>query len=168
MEKVALSIGGNIGDVKGNFRVAIEKLKTAGLKCVKHSSCYSTTPVDCSNKAPDFVNSAITGEWSKSSEELLSLCKKIEREAGRPEIYKRNSDRPVDLDIIFFGSETKNTESLIIPHKEMANRLFVLIPLAEIAKDWIHPVLDKTVVNIMSDIDNTDEFEKIMNGKSKL
>ena len=143
MTKVALALGGNQGDVPQHFSDAIAKLERNGLSNISCSSCYVTSPVDCQEGAPDFVNGALTGEWDGAPDELLALCKRLEREAGRPEEYERNSDRPLDLDIVLFGDEAYTSERLTIPHKEMDKRLFVLEPLAEVAPDMLHPILDQ-------------------------
>jgi len=148
MVKVALALGGNQGDVALHFSGAIAKLELNGLSNISCSSYYVTKPVDCREGAPDFVNAALTGEWGGGPEELLTLCKRLEREAGRPVEYTRNSDRPLDVDIILFGAEIYSSEHLTIPHKEMHKRLFVLEPLAEVAAGMLHPVLDSTVAEL--------------------
>lgn len=168
METVALALGGNLGDVPAEFLSAIQKMKQQGLMNVSVSSCYVTAPVDCRAGAPDFVNGAVTGQWAGSEVELLSLCKKMESEAGRAEEYERNSDRPLDIDIIFFGDKKYLSSSLTIPHKETAARLFVLLPLVEIDPNMLHPVLNKTVTELVALIDNQNEFDQIMAGKRAL
>lgn len=165
--KVALALGGNIGNVKKNFSEAIAKLEANGVEDIKYSSNYTTTPVECRLGAPDFVNAALTGYWSGSPDELFQLCKKLEAEAGRPKNYERNSDRPLDVDIILFGEQLVTEAHLVIPHKEMHNRLFVLIPLCEVAPEMVHPSLNKTVLELLKEIDNDEEYKKIMRGKGK-
>jgi 2-amino-4-hydroxy-6-hydroxymethyldihydropteridine diphosphokinase len=166
METIALALGGNQGDVSAHFSDAICKLEKSGLQNICTSSCYVTTPVGCKEDAPDFVNAALTGEWNGTPAELLALCKRLEAEAGRPSEYERNSDRPLDLDIILFGEQTYQLDNLTVPHIDMENRLFVLIPLAEVAPNMTHPVLNKSVKELLTSIDDPEEFTKIMSGKT--
>ena len=165
--RVALSLGGNIGNVHSAFSEAITKLAANGLENIVISANYTTSPVDCRSDAPDFVNAALTGDWMGTDDELLKLCKKLEFEAGRPKVYKRNSDRTLDIDIILFGDQIIQKPHLIIPHKEMGKRLFVLVPLNEIAPDMKHPKFKKTISKLLSEIENDKEYEKIMGGKEK-
>jgi len=137
--KIALSLGGNLGDVSAAFDVAVDALAKAGLCEIRRSSIYVTAPVDCAPGTPDFFNAALVGEWSGTSEELLCVCKKLEEKAGRPAKHARNASRTLDLDIILFGDQIINTSTLNIPHPELQNRFFVLDPLVEIAPNWKCP-----------------------------
>ncbi len=143
--EIALSVGGNVGDVKQNIYNAIEELKWQGVINIKLSSFYETEPVNCPDNSPNFINAAIIAKTQLSPQELLLLCKKIESISGRAEKYERNSPRPLDLDIILYDDLILNTENLVIPHKEAINRMFVLEPLAEIAKDLIFPTTNLSV-----------------------
>ncbi len=146
---IALSLGGNMGNVRDEFRKTLVKLKSGGLSSICVSSLYSTPAVGCAPGTADFINAVVTGRWSSSLESLLRLCKKIEVSAGRPEKHIRYSSRPLDIDIILFGDMIRADERITIPHKEAQKRLFVLIPLAEIAGDWIFPDTGKKISSFL-------------------
>ena len=143
--RIALSLGGNLGDVAASFDVAVDTLGQSGLCEICRSSLYVTRPVDCVPGTPDFLNAALTGYWEGTPEELLYLCKKLEEESGRPLKHARNASRTLDLDIILFGDRIVETPALTIPHPELKNRLFVLDPLVEIAPEWRCPGTDFTL-----------------------
>ena len=148
--RVALSLGGNLGDVASAFDTAIDALKAVGLCEIRRSSILQTEPVDCEPDTPDFLNMAITGLWSGTPDELLVICKRLEVEAGRPAKHARNASRPLDLDIILFGDLVLELPHLEIPHPELKNRLFVLEPMVEIAPDWVLPQSDTTLKELLS------------------
>ena len=147
--RVALSLGGNLGDVASAFDSAIDALDAAGLCEIRRSSILQTEPVDCEPGTPDFLNMAITGLWSGTPEELLVICKELEVKAGRPAEHARNASRPLDLDIILFGDLVLKLPHLEIPHPELKKRLFVLEPMVEIAPDWIFPQSDTTLKELL-------------------
>jgi len=139
MALVALSLGGNLGDVEACFRFAFSKLEAGGFALEKASSLYRTSPVGCEAGAPDFWNAAAIGLWPRSPQELLVLCKAIEAESGRPSNHPRWHSRTLDLDILLFGELELRSPALTIPHPEACSRSFVLQPLAEIAGAWTMP-----------------------------
>lgn len=159
---IALSLGSNIGDAAGLFRDALKKIGDAGLTDMKASSLYQTAPVDCAPGTPDFTNAAATGLWTGTPEQLLDVCKKLETDAGRPPIHDRNASRPLDMDIILFGDFILESPTLTIPHPEAADRLFVLIPLAEIAGDWPVPGCGKSVNEILDGSIGNPEYKTIL------
>lgn len=148
-EIIALALGGNCGDVCGNFETALAKLADGGIRNITMSPLYVTEPVDCPPGSPDFYNAALTGYCGLPPLELLALCKRIEREAGRPEHYPVNSPRPLDIDIILYGNLIYSDEKLTIPHPRAAEREFVLKPLADIAPDLIFPDTGQTVSDLL-------------------
>ncbi|MDP2726216.1 MAG: 2-amino-4-hydroxy-6-hydroxymethyldihydropteridine diphosphokinase [Dehalococcoidia bacterium] len=145
MVEVLLGLGTNLGDREGNLLEALRRLGASVLfKAV--SSLYETDPVGYLDQ-PTFVNAVCLGETSLSPEELLGLVKSIEAQMGRKPTF-RDGPRLIDIDILSYGSQVIDTAELTIPHLRMAERAFVLVPLAEIAPKWRHPVLRKTAAEL--------------------
>ena len=149
LSKIAIALGGNLGNSEDIFCFATNELAKNGVKNIKMSSLIKSKPENCPPNSPDFTNAALTGEWTSTAQELLELCQKIEVAAGRPEKHAFNAPRTLDLDIILFDDEVINKENLQVPHPRAASRLFVLKPLAEIAPGWIFPGTNKTVKQIL-------------------
>lgn len=137
MTKIAIALGGNIGNVKETFDKAVSMLDKGGLRKILLSPILNNPAVGCIEGTPDFQNAALTGEWSGTAQELLSLCQKIEITHGRPKDHQSNMSRTIDLDIILFGKSIIQSKTLTIPHPRSQERAFVLIPLSQIAPDWI-------------------------------
>jgi|SRR5579862_170425 len=146
---VYLSLGSNLGDRQENLREAIKRLNRLG-RVTEVSSFYETEPVEFTEQ-PWFLNCAVALETSQSAAELMGGVLGIEREMGRMRLQKKGP-RVIDIDILLFGDEIVNTPDLTIPHAAMAERRFVLEPLVEIADQAWHPVLKKTVVELLHDL----------------
>ncbi len=143
VKKIAyLSLGSNLGDRGGNLRTAIERLGNLG-KVIAVSSFYETEPVEVTGQ-PWFLNCAVALETEKTPRQVLDGILGIERQMGRRRMQKKGP-RNIDLDILLLGDSVIETEGLTIPHPAMPERRFVLEPLAEIAPDVRHPVLNKNV-----------------------
>ena len=164
---VALSLGGNTGDVPSAFRRALKKLQDGGFCEVRISSLYRTAPVGCAKGTPDFINAAVTGKWNSSLDSLHNLCLEIEVEEGRPADHVKYASRTLDLDIVFFGDMVYSDSKITVPHSEAKKRLFVLIPLAEIAGNRIFPGEKSTVNEILEKKAATVEIKKIRKIKSQ-
>ena len=149
LNKIALALGGNLGNSEDIFCFATKELAKNGVKNIKMSTLLKSKPENCPPNSPDFINAALTGEWTGTPQELLALCKKIEIAAGRPEKHGFNAPRTLDLDIILFNNEIINTANLQVPHPRAVSRLFVLEPLAEIAPGWIFPDTNKTIKQLL-------------------
>lgn len=167
-KKVLLSIGANIGEIEQNFRIAVRKLRKNGLESVRISSLYQTKALGCAPDTPDFINAAISGFWGKSVQALYQICKKIEIEAGRPENHPKWSSRTLDIDIAFFGNHIISTPRITIPHKEALNRLFVILPIAEIEKEFQIPSLKISIGDYLSFKFNREEIEKLKSSAKSL
>lgn len=129
--KVYLSLGSNIGNRQGYIESAIELVgKTEGIKILKKSGLYETSPVGYVEQDL-FLNAVIKIETDFSEREILKIINKIENELDRKREI-RWGPRTIDIDILIFSDKKINETDLIIPHKEMLNRLFVLVPLIEI------------------------------------
>ncbi len=150
MHKTYLSLGSNIGDRRENLREAIKNLKENGVKVVKISSVYETAPVGYLDQ-DKFLNIACLAETDYSPEGLLTALKGIETRMGRQKTV-RFGPRNIDIDIIYYDDVTMSTRDLIIPHPRMHERAFVLVPLCEIAKDYLDPVRKRAVKGILKDV----------------
>jgi len=138
MEQVILAFGSNLGARRDNIRSAAVMLDARGVRVLKMSSFFATSPVGGPMQG-DFINSAALAETSLEPMQLLEAAKDIERRLGRDPRAPHWGPRVIDIDIIFYGRRTVAEEGLSIPHPLFAERMFVLAPLLEIAPDFILP-----------------------------
>ena len=151
---VYIGFGSNIGDRRAHIQNAIHTLsKTEGIALQKVSSVYTTDPVGYEAQA-QFLNGVVAIETSLSPLALLHTLKHIETAIGRKHRI-RWGPREIDLDILIYGDLCVQTEKLVIPHPEMHLRGFVLIPLAEIAPDLLHPVFQESIQTLLSRLENS-------------
>ena len=152
-----LSIGSNLGNKKRNVELAKLKLINADIKIIKSSNNYETLSWP-NKKNPKFVNAVLKVKTNLSPKKLMQKCLQIEKELGRIRKLK-NEPRICDIDIIDYNrkisSNIKKTK-LFLPHPKMHKRIFILLPLYEIAKTWIHPVKKKTIKNLINSLDIED------------
>ena len=142
-KKVVLALGSNLGNRLKNIQLAIDCIHTQLGTVVKVSRLYETPSWGFESDL--FYNCALLINTDKSAQKIFSKISKIEKELGR----KRNANkeyqaRTIDIDLICFNEEIIETENLIVPHIQMQNRLFVLLPLNDLKLDWKHPILNKT------------------------
>jgi len=152
------SLGSNVGDRERHLRNAIARLKACGA-IVAVSSFYETEPVEFTEQAW-FLNCAIAMETEKTAQHLMAAALHIEREMGRHRTQQKGP-RTIDIDILMFGETVLNSPGLTIPHPAMHQRRFVLEPLAEIAPDARHPVLQKTIRELRDTLPAGQEVRKV-------
>ena len=151
-DRVFLGLGTNLGDRLANLSKARRSLPPR-VEIIKASSVYETPPWGYLDQ-PEFLNQVIEVRTKLRPVRLLRYLKTIEKRMGRVELF-RYGPRLIDLDMLIYGERTITRKNLQIPHPRMAERAFVLLPLAEIAPNFIHPVLGKPVQELAEMVDTT-------------
>jgi 2-amino-4-hydroxy-6-hydroxymethyldihydropteridine diphosphokinase len=157
--KIAIiALGSNAGDSRKIILDATAWLQNFSDAPILKSSLWQTSPVDCPPGSPKFINTVVgfVPKENETPESLLKKLRELEKEFGRAPKTILNEPRPLDLDLIAFGSETRNTMELILPHPRAHLRRFVLQPLNEIAPDFILPGHGRTVSQLLADL-SSDE-----------
>jgi 2-amino-4-hydroxy-6-hydroxymethyldihydropteridine diphosphokinase len=149
---IYLSLGSNLGDRLANLQNAISGLPPK-IQPLVRSSIYETSPWGYSDQ-PDFYNQVIKAETLFEPADVLETIKSLEVSLGRQETF-RFGPRLIDLDLLFYDALILNSPKLTIPHPRITERAFVLVPLAEIAPDLVHPGIGKTIQQLKSSIDTS-------------
>lgn len=146
---VYLGLGSNLGDRHQNLEKALDYLAQR-LRIGKKSSVYQTEPVGNTHQ-PDFLNMVLEVKTMLRPDDLLVLTQGIERKMGR-QPGRKNSPRPIDIDILFYDDQVIEGDQLTIPHPHIKERAFVLVPLTEIAPGLKHPVLNKSIKQLLDEL----------------
>ena len=145
---VFLGLGSNLGDRGANVQQALTDLERWGVKVILSSSLYETEPVGNIDQ-PRFLNMTVKASTDRSPEDLLTVVLSIERSLGRVRRGKWGP-RTIDVDILFYGDRVVGESGLVIPHPRLHDRRFVLEPMNEIAPDFVHPVLKKSIKELLN------------------
>lgn len=158
MAVVYLSLGSNTGDKVSFIQQAVKLLQNSdSFTLVRSSTLYETEPWGNKDQ-PWFVNSVIEAKTKFSPVELLHHCQEIERLLGRVrEGVPHWGQRTIDIDILFYGSETINLPELTVPHKYLHKRAFVLVPMLELVPLFKHPVLGKTISQLHEELQEPED-----------
>jgi 2-amino-4-hydroxy-6-hydroxymethyldihydropteridine diphosphokinase len=153
-----VALGANLGDPELTFASVVPRLQAYSTTPLVASRWMRSRPVNCPPGSPDFLNGvvAIQPFPGETAETLLEKLQALEVEFGRTPKKVTNEARPLDLDLIAFGNELRDTPKLTLPHPRARERDFVLRPLAEIAPDFVLPGQSKNVVQMLAELDSGD------------
>lgn len=158
LQQAFVGLGSNLGNGQGNLLAAWQRLgKVAGISLHRLSSPYRTEPVGMETDHW-FTNAVGEITTSLSPAELLAVMLAIETDLGRDRSLTK--DRPVDLDLLYYGDLMLNSQVLTLPHPRIANRLFVLAPLAELVPEHLHPVLGRTSGELCRELHTSARVER--------
>ncbi len=148
MCEVFLGLGSNLGDRAGLLDQAVASLESLGT--VTRSRWYETAAVGLPG-APAFLNGVVRLETELAPDQMLQRIRDIERQLGRDPL-RRAGSRTIDIDILIYGRQVISRPGLRIPHPRLHQRAFVLVPLAVLAPNFVHPVLGKTVAEMLAEV----------------
>ena len=160
MKTIYISLGSNIGDRAENIARAVAALALHAVRVTRQSSLYETEPVEFRNQ-DWFLNCVVEAETDLMPRELMHALLEIERALGRRRRVPKGP-RLIDIDILLFGSSIVRTPELEIPHPRMADRRFVLVPFNEIAPAARHPLLKKTIAELLADTPDRSEVRPLI------
>jgi 2-amino-4-hydroxy-6-hydroxymethyldihydropteridine diphosphokinase len=158
-----VALGSNLGDSRKIILDAIMGLQHFSNEPILLSALWQTSPVNCPPGSPVFVNAAaaLVPRSNETPESLLAKLQSLEKEFGRKAKKNLNEPRPLDLDLIVFGNEIRNSPELTLPHPRARLRRFVLQPLSEIAPDLILPGQGKTVAKLLAELPADETVTRI-------
>lgn len=159
LQQAYISLGGNLGNTAEIFEQALQEIERLAGDISKKSSLYQTAAWG-NTQQPDFLNQVILIQTTLSPNKLLDTLLTIELKFGR-ERKEHWGPRTLDLDLLFFDDRILNKERLILPHPRIPERKFILIPLQEIAADWLHPVEQKTIQQLVIECKDDSEVKKL-------
>jgi 2-amino-4-hydroxy-6-hydroxymethyldihydropteridine diphosphokinase len=160
MPNCFLSLGANLGDRKAVLDSALHAISDVCGQLVSVSDVYETAPWGVIDQ-PLYLNIAILVQTNLSANLLLEKCQNIENSFGR-ERTERWGSRTLDIDILFYDDLVMETEFLTLPHPRLAERKFVLVPLVEIAPDFVHPILGVSIVTLLDSCNDTLDVYKYL------
>ena len=158
-----VALGSNLGDSRQIILDAMARLQKLSRAPILKSSLWQTSPVDCPPDSPKFVNAVVSlvPFGNETPESLLKKLCELEKEFGRAPKTVLNEPRPLDLDLIAFGNQIRNSPALILPHPRAHLRRFVLQPLSEIAPELILPGQGKTVAELLAGLPSHETVTRL-------
>ena len=156
---IYLSLGSNVGDRAAHLAAGIAALEAAGVRVTQRSSLYATEPVDFQTQSW-FLNCVVAAETDLMPRQLLRVIREIERRLGRRRLVRRGP-RTLDIDILFYGGAIVRARDLVIPHPRLPERRFVLAPLREIAPTLRHPLLGKTIAELLAELRDSSRVRRV-------
>jgi len=159
-ERVYLSLGSNLGDREANLASAITALNTFHeIRHIQSASFYASEPLYNTDQ-PTFLNTVVSLETDFTPFQLLDAIRHVEQLLGRPPSREKNMPRTIDIDILCYGTAVIETEELTIPHDDLVNRRFVLVPLNELNPDLMIPVWNQPVKTLLTLCPDTSQVRK--------
>jgi 2-amino-4-hydroxy-6-hydroxymethyldihydropteridine diphosphokinase len=159
MHTIYLLLGSNMGNSHEQLQLAERNITNDIGKIINSSALYSTAAWGNTDQA-DFLNQVLIVQTNLTAPKLLQSVLNIEKKMGRVRTIK-NAPRIIDIDILFFNNDIIKLKNLTIPHAEIQNRRFVLTPLAELTANFIHPILKKTINELLIDCKDSLNVQKI-------
>lgn len=161
MNVAYLCLGGNLGDREVWLKTAIEEIKKRVGAVSAISSTYETEAWGVTNQQA-YLNVCVEVNTQQTAEELITSLLSIESDLGRKrDVYHTYEPRTIDLDILFFNDEIIEFQHLVVPHPRLHLRKFVLIPLNDIAPNYVHPVFKKTITELLNECQDTSDVKLI-------
>jgi 2-amino-4-hydroxy-6-hydroxymethyldihydropteridine diphosphokinase len=162
MRRAGIALGSNLGDRAANLRAALAGLRELAVPGapVLVAPVYQTSPCDCPPDSPDFLNTVVEIVFAGSPEELLEQTRALEQQLGRVRPALRNAPRMIDIDLLYLGDCISSTADLVLPHPRLAERRFVLQPLADIRPDLRLPGQQLTIRELLKQLPADTTFER--------
>ena len=155
---IALALGSNLGDREGHLESGLASLRARSVETLAQSAIYETEPVGGPPQGPYLNLVALVGT-DLGPDELLRAALAVEAERGRVRTV-RDAPRTLDIDILFHGDLVRRTPSLVLPHPRLHERRFVLVPLAEVAPQWLHPILGYSTAELLARVADHARVER--------
>ena len=158
-----IALGSNLGESAATVRSAMDRLEEFSSHPLLRSSLWRSSPVDCPPGSPEFINAVVglTPRPAETPESLLAKLQTVEMDFGRQPKTILNESRPLDLDLLCFGTEMRNTRKLTVPHPRAHLRRFVLEPLAEVAPTLVLAGQTETVIQLLGKLNSSEVLVRV-------